>query len=622
MTFAVFGQTLHHKFVDLDDGPYVFNNPVVARGLTPGGFAWAFSSHAANWHPLTWLSHELDCQLYGLRPGGHHLTSVLLHAATVIALFLVLRRMTGALWRSAFVAAVFAIHPLRVESVAWVAERKDVLSGLFFVLTLGAYARYARRPGSPGLYGLVALLFALGLMCKPMLVTLPLVLLLLDYWPLQRLQTQKLSGLVMEKLPLLALSAGCSIATLLAQAETEQLTSVFPMPLRLANAVVSCRIYLDQMIWPAGLIVVYPYPHGGLPAREVVMAALILTAVSALAWNQRRKGPWLLMGWLWYLVMLLPVLGIIQVGLQAHADRYTYLPQIGLYVALTWWAAEWRLSRAVLGGLMAAVLAVLMVCAWQQSSYWKNDETLWTHLLSSTPNSPMGNYLLGNALSRAGRVEEAKAHYEKALRLKPDMTDAWNNLGNLLMQEGKVDEAASLFQKALQIKPDNIEALVNLGAAREQQGRLNEAISLLQKAVQLRPDSAQACNNLGGALLQAGKVAEAIPQIQQAMLLRPADPMIRNNLAWVLAAGPQASLRDGKKALDLARQANALTGGEDPVVLHTLAAALAETGRFGEAVETARHALRLAEAQTNSKLAGELRTEMPLYQAGRPFHRP
>ena len=407
----------------------------------------------------------LDCQLYGLHPGGHHLTNVLLHTATVIALFLVLRQMTGALWRSAFVAAVFAIHPLRVESVAWVAERKDVLSGLFFMLTIGAYVRYARRPWSPARYGLVVLLFALGLMCKPMLVTLPVVLLLLDYWPLQRVEPA--GRLVLEKLPLLALSAASCVVTLLAQTGAIQSTESFSLPLRFANALVTCMVYLGQMVWPAGLAVFYPYPHNGLPAWEVVLAGMLLAGLSAVAWGERRKQPWLLIGWLWYLVMLLPVVGIIQVGEQAHADRYTYLPQIGIYVAVTWLVAEWRsgTGRVALGGLMAACSRVLMVCAWKQTAYWQNSETLWTHTLACTTDNDMAHNNLGNDLLQKGRVDDAISQYQKALQIKPNYAEAHNNLGNALLQKGRVDDAIAQCQKALQIKPDYAEAHNNLGNA-------------------------------------------------------------------------------------------------------------------------------------------------------------
>jgi protein O-mannosyl-transferase len=721
MTFAVFGQTLWHEFVNFDDREYVYENPVVARGLTLKGIVWAFTqAHAANWHPLTWLSHMLDCQLYGLNPGGHHLTNVLLHTATVILLFLVLRQMTGALWRSAFVAAVFAIHPLRVESVAWVAERKDVLSGLFFMLTLGAYVRYVRRPWSLARYGLVVLLFAMGLMCKPMLVTLPVVLLLLDYWPLQR--TESAGKLVLEKLPLLALSAVSGVVTLLAQQGAIQSGVSYSLPNRLGNALASFLVYLGQMVWPAGLAVLYPFPHNGVPALWVALAGALLAGLSAVALWQRRTRPWLLMGWLWYLVMLLPVVGILQVGGQSHADRYTYLPQIGIYVAVTWLVAQWRVSRVALGGLMTAVLAVLMVCAWKQTSYWQNNQTLWNHTLTCTTGNDVAHNNLGNALlqmgrldeaiiqyqkafeimpglaethynlavalSQAGRVDEAIAHFQKALQIKPDYAEAHNNLGNALLrkgsvdeailhfqkaveinpafatahnnlgitllQKGRVDEAISQYQKAFQIMPDFAEAHYNLAVALSQAGRVDEAIVHFQKALQINPRLADAHYSLGGAFLQKGSVDEAVTQFQEALRINPdytaahvnlgnifrekgrqdeaiahfqralqiepANPAIQNNLAWLLATCPQASLRDGHKAVELVRQANELSGGKNPIILRTLAAAFAETGRFSDAVHTAQKAIELAQAAGQQDMVGHLNTELKHYEAGRPSH--
>jgi len=654
ITFVVFAQTLRYEFVDFDDDLYVYDNPVVSQGLTQHGIAWAFTHvHSANWHPLTWLSHMLDCQLYGLNPGRHHLTNVLLHAATVIVLFLVLRQMTGALWRSAFVAAVFAIHPLRVESVAWVAERKDVLSGLFFMLTIGAYVRYARRPWSPVRYGWVLLLFAMGLMCKPMLVTLPLVLLLLDYWPLQRVEPRKLSGLVLEKLPLLALSAAGCAATLLAQNAAIHSGGSFSLPYRLGNALAACMVYLGQMVWPAGLAVLYPFPHNGAPMWEMALAGMLLAGLSVVAWGERRTRPWMLIGWVWYLVMLLPVVGIIQVGRQAHADRYTYLPQIGIYVAVTWLVAEWQASRVVFAGLMAGVLAVLMVCAWKQTAYWQNSETLWTHTLACTTNNDMAHNNLGNFFYQKGRVDEAipqfqaalsirpdfaEAHhnlglanyqkgkmdeaileYQEALRIKPYYAEAHYNLGNALRQVGRLDEAITQYQAALQFKPSYGEAENNLGTSLRKKGRVDEAISHYQKALEIMPDNESVHVNFANALLQKGRVDQAIAQFQTALQIDPADVEIQNNLAWLLATCAQASLRNGGKAVQLAQRANELAGGKNPVILGTLAAAFAEAGQFGDAVQSAQKAVDLARAAGRQDLAGRFNGELQLYQAGRPL---
>jgi tetratricopeptide (TPR) repeat protein len=603
----------------------------------------------------------LDCQLYGLNSGGPHVTNVLLHAATVALLFLVLRQMTGALWRSAFVAAVFAIHPLRVESVAWVSERKDVLSGLFFMLTIGAYVRYARRPRSLGSYGLVMVLFASGLMCKPMLVTLPVVLLLLDYWPLQR--AAPAGKLALEKLPLLALSAASCVLTLLAQSEAIQSTGTVSLPLRCGNALASSMVYLGQMVWPAGLALFYPYPQKGLPAWEVGLAGTLLAGLTVVAWKERRRRPWLLVGWVWYVVMLLPVAGFIQVGAQAHADRYTYLPQIGIYMAVTWLAAEWGArwlqhgpSRVALGSLMAGIIAVLMFCAWKQTTHWQNNETLWTRSLACTTGNSVAHrnlgttllnkgrlddaivqyqealqikpayaeahFNLGNALGKKGRMEDAITQYQQALQIKPDYAEARANLGFALLQKGAMDEAIPQYQQALQINPNCAEARVNLGNALVQKGKMDEAITQYREALQIKPDDEVAHVSLGILLAQTGRAGEAIAHLQKALQLEPANPGFQNNLAWLLATCPEAPLRDGHKAVELARQANALTGGENPVILHTLAAALAEEGRFSEALETAQRALPLAGAQPDTRLAGQLQIEMKLYQTGRPFHSP
>jgi tetratricopeptide (TPR) repeat protein len=738
--WAVFGRTLHYGFVNYDDDLYVYENPEVARGLTSNGILWAFTHvYAANWHPLTWMSLMLDGQFHGLNAGGYHLTNILLHTLAAILLLLVLRQMTGSLWRSAFVAAVFAIHPLRVESVAWVAERKDVLSGVFFMLTLGAYVHYARRSWSAGRYGLVVLLFALGLMSKPMLVTLPFVLLLLDWWPLNRMRADaarqpvfRLDGwliprrVILEKLPLLGLVAASCAATLFAQTEAVESLEDVSMPLRVANALVSCVAYIGGMFWPSRLAIFYPFPPKVELMREMIPAAILLLFISGGVFVLRKTRPYLLVGWLWYLVMLVPVIGILQVGSQARADRYTYLPQIGLYVLVAWSAAElcagWRHRRVLLGGCSMAILAALIFCARAQTSYWRSSESLWTHALACTtsnvfaennlgaellqkgavdeaiahlqkasqinPDDALACYNLGNALLRKGNVDEAIAHYQKALQINPDYAhahyslgnalfkkgnvgeaishyqkalqinpdyaDAENNLGNALRQKGSVDEAISYYQKALQtnpdsaqahnnlgialfqkggadeaiahfqkaleIDPDNAEGHYNLGCALLQKGKVDEAIAHLQRAVQINPGYAQAHNNLANALLQKGRVDEAIAHYQKTLQISPDYAEAQINLAQVLATCPQASLRNGKRAVELARRANQLTGDRIPVYLGTLAAAYAEAGRFPEAVETAQRALQLAEAQSNPALADSLRSQMRLYQAGLPFH--
>ncbi|MGD0253364.1 MAG: tetratricopeptide repeat protein [Verrucomicrobiota bacterium] len=696
--WVVFGQTLGHEFVNYDDDQYVYKNPQIIHGLNLKGIEWAFThSVASNWHPLTMMSHMLDCQFYGLHAGGHHLTNLLLHAATAILLFLVLREMTGALWRSAFVAAVFAIHPLRVESVAWVSERKDVLSGLFFMLTLGAYVRYVRKPPSLGRYLTVMFLFALGLMCKPMLVTVPFVLLLLDYWPLHRFGTAAnrfliLRKLIVGKIPLIVFSVAVCIVTLLVQNEVIQQAKEIPFSLRISNALVSYAAYCGQMFFPVGLAVVYPYPIHGLPIGKVILALLLLVAITVWAFRWRQKRPYFLMGWLWYLGMLVPVIGLVQVGSLARADRYTYLPQIGLYILLTWTAVEltasWQSRRWVLGGGAMAVLAVLITCARAQTAYWRDSESLWTHTLACTSDNRIAHYNLGvvfaqqgrtkeaiaqlqkalaiepdyaephfdlgNIFLQQGRIEEAIAYYQKALTINPDDADIHNNLGNVFLQQGRMDEAISSYQKALAINPNYAEAHNNLGKAFRQQGRLEEAITHFQKALTIKPDYAEIHNNLGVVFAQQGRTKEAIAQLQKALAIEPdyaeahynlgnavlqqghMDEAIahfqkaltmkpdyveaQNNMAWVLATCPQASLRNGVKAVGLAEQANQLTGGKNPVVLCTLAAAYAEAGRFPKAIETVQHAMQLAEAQSNTALAEALQSQLKLYQVGIPFH--
>jgi tetratricopeptide (TPR) repeat protein len=648
MVWVVFGQTLHHEFVSFDDNLYVYENPVVQKGLTWEGFCWALTyGQIGHWHPLTWLSHMLDCQLYGLNAGGHHLTNVLLHTASVILLFLVLRRMTGFPWRSAFVAAVFAIHPLRAESVAWVAERKDVLSAFFFMLTLGAYVRYVqgrsrvegRAPsaGSGSLaldprlwtldYGLVVLFFALGLLSKNMLVTMPFVLLLLDYWPLGRLSScapRVLFRLVAEKIPLFVLTVVSCVAT--AHVPEKLTADKLSFGLRMENAAVSYVTYLWQMIHPSGLACLYPHPVSHLPVWQVVGAVGLLLAISGAAWALRQTYPWLVVGWLWYLGMMIPVIGLVQISFYAHADRYTYLPQIGLYLLLTWAAADllagWRHRRWLLGGLATVILVALIFCAHKQTTYWRNSELLWIHTLACTSDNAVAHYNLGTVLLQKGSVDEALVHFQKGMEINPGYLEARNNLGIALRQKGRVDEAIAHFQKVLEINPGYAEARINLGNALLQQGRVDEAVVHYQKALQIKPDSVEAHINLGNALLKSGRTDEAITHYQRALQIKPDFLEVLNNLAWLLATCPDARVRDGALAVKYAERACELTHYDVIPMVGTLAAAYAEAGRFDDAISTAQKACALASASGERDLLERNQKLLALYRAHQPYHEP
>jgi tetratricopeptide (TPR) repeat protein len=596
ITWFVFGQTRAFQFINFDDNEYVFKNAQVARGLTMEGIVWAFTHvYAANWHPLTWLSHMVDSQLYGLNPAGHHLTNVFLHAATAVLLFLILRNMTGALWRSAFVAAVFAIHPLRVESVAWVAERKDVLSGLFFVLAIGAYVRYARHP-SVLRYGLVMLLFALGLMCKPMLVTLPVVLLALDYWPLNRLlpfgnRTANIPGprkLVLEKLPLLALAAASSLATLFAQKVALQPLATVSLMVRIGNALMSCVVYLYQAFWPSCLAALYPFAIDQVRPGKVLIALVVLAAISISVFYFRRRR-YLAAGWLWYLIMLAPVIGILQVGSQAHADRYTYLPHIGLYFLLTWAAADlverWRHSRLIMGTLAIGIVLTLTFVARTQASYWQNSETLWRRTLACTSRNSGAEQNLGQAIHEKGNVEEAMVHFQNALRIDPSQASVHSALGVALLEIGRADQSLISLRRALEIDPND----------------------------------ADAHYNFGNTLLQLGRAREAVAQYSRALEINRDDIEAQNNLAWVLATCPDAAVRNGIQAVTIAERANSLTMEKSPVISATLAAAYAEAGRFADAVKAAERAHQAALAEGNQSRANSIRAQIELYRTASAF---
>jgi Flp pilus assembly protein TadD len=758
VTLLVYLPVRHYAFV-FDDGYYVTQNPVVQAGLTWSGFKWAFTTMAtANWHPLTWLSLMLDCQLFGLNAGGPHLVNVFFHAANAVLLFVLLLRLTGACWSSAFIAALFAWHPLHVESVAWVAERKDVLSAFFGLLTLLAYVSYAQRrsrvenrePGAgtamstPGSrrstldYVLALFFFACGLMAKPMLVTLPFVFLLLDYWPLRRapdfeLRWSHWSRLVGEKWPFFALTTASCVITFVAQQSGNAVRplTLYPLPLRLENVVVSYGQYLLKSFYPVNLAVIYPLPKE-IPWEQVAGALAGLVVITGLVWRVRKSKPYLLTGWLWYVGMLVPVIGLVQVGFQAMADRYTYLPLIGVFVGVTFgvvdWAERLRLKSTFLIPVAVLVLGgCLFVTAWQLR-FWQDSETLFRRALTVTKDNPIAQYNLGTALGEAGQLQEAIKHFREALRLEPNSAMAYNNLGAALAQTGQTQEAIKCFREALRLKPDDALTCNNLGAALAQTGhpqeaieqyqealrfkpdlpeaycdlgvtltevgRPTEAITRFERALQLEPNYAKAHDGLGLALLRNGQMEEAIIQFRTALRLQPdlatarshlGDALIRfgyalfqngqipqaitclqegleihsddvrawnylgyaflrqgqageaaanfqkalelqpdnvdarKYLAWILATCPEASLRNGTEAVKLAQQADQLSGGNNPAILATLAAAQAEVGHFSDAMATAQKALGLATAQTNTAVADALRTQIKFYQAGSPF---
>ena len=658
ITWLVFGQTLGHQFVSFDDPQYVYGNRDVAAGLSLGGIAWAFTHIiAGNWHPITTISHMLDCQLYGLNASGHHFTNVLLHTIAVILLFLALKQMTGSLWRSGFVAALFAIHPLHVESVAWISERKDVLSAVFFMLTLGAYIRYVRAL-SLAAYLLVLLMFALGLMSKPMLVTLPFVLLLLDYWPLSRIrapgfakgrrkplirsQWPIVSRLITEKIPLLALSAVSSVISWLTHLQSAGSKNQLPFAWRFNNAVVSYVAYIWQMFWPVRLAAFYPHPNDQLALWQVLLAIAFLIAITLLAFHWRKERPYVFTGWFWYVGMLVPVIGLVQAGEQARADRYTYLPQIGLYVVIAWGIPDLILSitrrgrnrsrgYALLCAATSAMIVILLSWrAFVQTSYWKNSEVLWNHALAVTGDNDTAHNNLGNLFLQRRELDSARSHFETALKIRARTTAPYYNFGGalienslaaILAQRGLINESINHYDKAISMRPDYGDPYLNLGDLLFQQGRIDDAMAQWEKALGTQPHDAAFHALLGNAFLRAGSQKVAIAEYERAAQLSAQDPLGRNNLAWLLATSPDASIRDGNRAIDLAKEAVRLSRGKDPNYLRTLAAAFAEAGHFGEAKETARQALQAAERRSDSALANALRDEIALYELGLPYHK-
>ncbi len=651
VTVALYWPAMRYDFVNFDDNLYVTSNVHVQNGLTLESVKWSFCNPVAdNWHPLTVLSHMLDCQLFGLKPWGHHLTNVLLHALNAALVFALLQQMTGATWRSLFVAALFAIHPLRIESVAWVAERKDVLSGCFGLLSLIFYARYAQKSGTESspfadgkqksiFYLLSLFFFVLGLMSKPMLVTWPFVMLLLDYWPLRRFQPlplalcppspipsvqsvpsvaknpclihreadlrlesvakSPLASLLFEKVPFFALAAAASVVTFVVQKRGGSLAAGESLPLgaHSANALISYCRHLGKMFWPTDLAVFYPYP-GHWPLAKVLLASVLLLGITALLIVKWRRYPFLLMGWLWYCGTLVPVIGLVQTGGQALADRHTYIPSLGVLILATWGAYElarhWRHHGITLLVAGSVALVCCMALTWQQIGYWKDSETLFRHALEVTENNYIAHYNLGDALLKKSQTDAAISQYQEALRLKPDYAEAQNNLATALVEKGQIDDAIRQYQEVIRLKPDDADVHYNLGNALLKKGEIDEAISQLQAATRLKPDDADAHYNLGTALDKRGQLDPAISQYQEAIRLKPDNAVAHNNLGNALVKRGQAD-----EAISQFNEAIRLKPNEADTH-YNLGIAFGRKGQTEEAIHQFQETVRLKPNDTNA----------------------
>lgn len=676
---VVYWQVRNHTFVNFDDGSYILNNPHIRDGLNLEGIAWAFSFPGFDyWHPLTWLSHMLDCHLYGLKAGMHHQISVILHILNSMLLFLVFKKMTGAIWRSALVAGLFAIHPMNVESVAWLAERKNILSTFFWLLTMLTYIYYSKGPSVPR-YLVILFVYTLGLMSKPMLVTLPFVLLLLDYWPLCRInlahsgsnnqKTPKSNNtdfqrsltlhLVLEKIPLIILSV---VAIFLSSLAVQRLgivisTASVPMKLRIKNALVSYVSYIIKMIWPHNLAVYYPYPQT-LPLWQVSGAVLMLICISFLVFREIKSKPYLAVGWLWYIGTLLPVIGLVQAGLwPAIADRFAYVPFIGLFFIITWGVpdlvVQWHYKEIKLAAIAAAVFAILSAITYLQVGYWRNSITLFKHALDITYNNHIAHHKLGEALQLQNKTVAAAKHYSEALRIKPDFFETHLNLGIILRDEGKLNESIDYFSKALRLKSDRVEPYFELGITLEKQGNFDAAIRNYLEALRIKPDYAKAHNNLGIILASEKKDKEAIFHLyeairidsnysdayynlgiiyadqrniekailnyEKALYLNPNMVQVLYNLSWILSSCEDERFRNGEEAVKLAERLCNLARYNQPLALDALAAAYAEMGSFDQAVTLEKKALELALKQGHNELLLALKKRLQLYQKRLPY---
>ena len=658
ITGALYWPAIWAQFANIDDDEYVVDNPWVTRGLGFSGLKWAFTNfYAANWHPLTWISHQVDFALWGTFAGGHHLTGILLHSFNTLLVFLLLQRLTKSLWPSLVVAAFFGWHPLHVESVAWVAERKDVLSTFFFLLTLIAYTKYAEskvqtpnseveppeesakaphppsiihHPSSPHpsslirsrFYWLALAFFALGLMSKQMLVTLPFILLLLDYWPLRRLRFPLRATLFLEKLPFFALAIAASAITLVAQHSAGAVRTVqdVPLALRALNAVSAYGHYLVDALWPLNLCVYYPLP-ARLPVSSAVLSGLALLALSWVSLRVRQKQPWALVGWLWFLGMLVPVIGLVQVGNQARADRYMYIPSIGLFWMIVWSTAWFLERRRTLWsvGLVSGVVALFCCLGLTraQLGYWHDGIALCSRAIAVTQDNAFAHNNLGAALAAEGRSAEAIQQYREALRINPNYTLARSNLGVELAAAGQLDEAALQLGQALELEPRSELVHNNLGVILAQQHKLDAAVKHFQEAIRLKPDYAKAYLNYAVALQQEGEAGLAFTNYQRGLELDPAWPQALDKLAFLLATCPSPEYHDPQWAVKLSERANELTLRVVPNYLDTLAIAYAAVGEFSKAVSAAEQAQVQALRKGAQPLADRLARDLQFYRLGR-----
>jgi Flp pilus assembly protein TadD len=612
-TLLLFWRATACGFVNIDDPIYVTNSPRVVAGLSWAGAAWAFTAPSDYWHPLATLSHMLDCQLYGLSPAGHHSTSVLWHAINAVLAFLVFRALTGGMWRSAFAAALFAWHPLRVESVVWITERKDVMSGCFFLLTVLAYVRYsaAHSAGRPALrlYLLSLVCFAGGLMSKPMVVTLPFVLILLDYWPLARLRTLTARQMVLEKLPFFALSAAAAVVTVLMQGNAEGFVLDLPMAARIENALVSLVRYLGKFIWPFDLIVCYKHP-GSWPAATVLGAAALLSCLLGIAWWQRRRRPWIAVGLGWYLVTLLPAIGLVQAGFQSMADRYTYLPLLGVELALVQCipAATTRSWRIAAACAASALLGAFALRTWDQEGVWRNSETLFGHAVRVDSRNDYAEYFLSSALFAAGKMDDARVHAERAVAINPANDQAMSALADIYDHLGRSEEAMALFRSSLAIRPDNPRVECQLGLLELGHGNPESARALMIPALRSSPEVMERTLELARNALEHGDARTALFLCNLVLAVAPDNADANAGAGFALLARHDASGAIGPLRV-------AARGNRAPAEVQI---ALAEcAGELGQASEAAA-ALARAEAGSAGNTA-VLSMAADLYARGRDF---